>query len=239
MTMIHHHSHSRPWPALVIAAVCTAVIVAAEILPIGPWISAAEANNGSRCGVSLGFYNKLRRVKGAIGVECGRWHSAPWGNWGVESRYGGRRDSFQFAGWKLDGGLLQWNSCTLNHKKYRAPNALYYNDNNYRTQKAAPDDTRSYASHFSKGPRNWTCAGSFGGVHTYRNVYMALYELDPGGIFGGGDDRVTSLYYGTIHVAMTCQGAWRCRGVSSWKASSYNTKASAEVRIIVNTSQSR
>ena len=64
---------------------------------------------------------------------------------------------------------------------------------------------------------------------------MTLYELDYGGIFGGGDDFVTSLQYGTVHVQISCSGAWNCSGQSQLKSSAYNTKASADIQIYVNT----
>ena len=39
---------------------------------------------------------------------------------------------------------------------------------------------------------------------------MTLYELDSGGIVGGGDDFVTSLQYGTVHVPISCSGVPWC-----------------------------
>ena len=64
---------------------------------------------------------------------------------------------------------------------------------------------------------------------------MTLYELDGGGIFGGRDDFVTSLQFGTVHVPMECSNVWNCSGSSRWKSSSYDTKASARIRIQINT----
>ena len=50
-----------------------------------------------------------------------------------------------------------------------------------------------------------------GGVYTSRDIYMHLYELDAGGIFGGADDKITTLRYGDIHVPISCTGTWAVR----------------------------
>ena len=78
--------------------------------------AAAEAG---RCYTYIYFYNDARLVHGPVNVECGGasdgWHSEPFGNWGVDSPYGRKRDGYQFSGWHSDDGWLQWNSCTSNY----------------------------------------------------------------------------------------------------------------------------
>jgi len=59
-----------------------------------------------------------------INAECpGSIHTYPFGNWGVSSNVGERREGMQFPGWGppwvQDGG--HWNSCTSNNP----PGALY------------------------------------------------------------------------------------------------------------------
>ena len=47
--------------------------------------------------------------------ECdGLFHSAPWGNWGVNSNLGTRLDTDQFQGWKQPciQTKVEWNSCS-------------------------------------------------------------------------------------------------------------------------------
>ena len=70
------------------------------------------------CEVKFRLVNKNRFVaNNELRLECGDLvdcvHSAPFGNWGASAGdYGMRRNTAQFAGWKLKDGLLQWNSCT-------------------------------------------------------------------------------------------------------------------------------
>ena len=98
-----------------------AALIMLEVAPV------PVEGSGSRCAAREDYDNYRRWVKGAIGVECKRPHTPPWGNWGVESLRGSRIDGFQYAGWKIKGSdpWRQWNSCTLNHKKWRAPNSEF------------------------------------------------------------------------------------------------------------------
>ena len=77
----------------------------------------AQGRPGLRdeCRVDTSFINVGRKITGAVAVECVQPHSPPWGNWGVTSNTGGRRDADQFSGWKSKGGHRQWNSCTTNY----------------------------------------------------------------------------------------------------------------------------
>ena len=78
------------------------------------------------CVVVLKGQNRNRTVAGAVNKECGVIHDAPWGNWGVNSNYGPVYDGDQFKGWKPKGVQHQWNSCTTDRPKFRAPNCDFY-----------------------------------------------------------------------------------------------------------------
>ncbi len=60
--------------------------------------------------------------------ECdGFFHSAPWGNWGVNSNVGTRHDTDQFKGWHqpCTQTKVEWNSCSIN-SRYRGPDYLNF-----------------------------------------------------------------------------------------------------------------
>ena len=72
-------------------------------------------------------------------------------------------------------------------------------------------------------------------MYVFRSNYMDLYELDGGGIFGGGDDYVTTLKFGKVSVPISCSADWNCSGRSRWRSSRSNSNASARLRIRVTT----
>ena len=78
------------------------------------------------------------------------------------------------------------------------------------------------ASRLTGAFHNPTCAcgarATAPGVHTYHGVYMEVYELDAGGIFGGGDEKLTRLTYGNVNIPISCTGSWSCNGLSPWIA---------------------
>jgi len=217
-----------------------AVVVVTDDIPRFPLSRDLEAAS-PYCFTQLTFHNARRRVKGHLDQECDSplpdrlEHSHPWGNWGVNSNYGSRRDSFQYAGWKTPSGSRwkEWNSCT--EGRYRPGSALYYNDNNYTTQKANPDNTRTYATHTWRGPRGRSCDAYYGNTAYYRTQYMSLYELDAGGFPFGGDDFVTTLRFGNISIPIRCSSDWTCTGTSRWRSSRSNSNASARIRISLRT----
>ena len=196
------------------------------------------------CRTDISLVNRARRIRGSVMVECGDecplppplpCHSAPFGNWGVDSAYGRRYDGHQFAGWFQEPGLFyhlhQWNSCTDQY--YDGP---YVNDGRGR-QKARPDNarhvsTRSTYTWTGRHNRN-TCASITPEVHTERNVTMRLYELD-----WDGDDHVTNLKYGDMDIRVHCTNSWDCFGLSTFKAplSIDSTGVSAEARVGLRTS---
>ena len=61
----------------------------------------ADVARGQHCAVEVSGLNKDRKVSGPVSVECGGlgFHSAPFGNWGVDSNHGDREDGHQFQGW--------------------------------------------------------------------------------------------------------------------------------------------
>jgi len=59
----------------------------------------AQTPNDLYCAVTLEGPNRNRTVAGAVNVECGfdtEPHTAPFGNWGVNSFYGRKKDTDQF-----------------------------------------------------------------------------------------------------------------------------------------------
>src|SRR5713226_6868610 len=122
------------WPAIVLSALALAALPAPAQL----------------CRLSVAGLNQSRKVTGSIHAECPEdiFHSAPFGNWGVTSNFGQKRDGHQFDGWchesrvcdnsgfcKTDcqDGWYEWNSCT-DHPLYRAPNCTLYNAANCTEQ---------------------------------------------------------------------------------------------------------
>lgn len=208
--------------------VVTVVAVTVLSLPFGAALVDA-ANN--YCTWDMHFSNNQRRVPGSVNLECTGLHDDDgWGNWGINSNTGSRRNGFQFPGWYSKGGWKQWQSCTREHPR---PDRRYYNDaaSGYRKQKADPDDSRHYASARFRSPRG-TCRATAPGVHTYLGVYMDVYELDGGGIFWGRDDKVTKLTYGNVNIPISCTSSWSCSGQSSWLTpTSGNAHVTANVRV--------
>ena len=211
------------WLSAVLAAMVLGVWTGtAPTLP-GALAPAVAAQPRAACELRLEFQNRRRRIHGDVNVECGGdGHSAPYGNWGVDSRLSGRYDGWQFAGWKdpLLHDWREWNSCT---GKYQGDE--FYNDGPGR-QRADPDNTRTHASSVRPiyDPRNGTCRDlGEGTVHTERNPYMSLWELDP----WGGDDHVTTLRFRSMSVRVSCSSDWYCSGSTSWRSP---TGGDADVR---------
>lgn len=84
----------------------TCVVVAFLILCVIP-----AAAQQKYCTLHFTMLNSTRHVVGEVNTECS-WPGIPFGNWGVESNFGGRYDGYQFAGWKYMDNWYQWNSCT-------------------------------------------------------------------------------------------------------------------------------
>lgn len=203
------------------------------------------------CYIPFVWENKDRHVYGDVTAECGScppWsHSAPWGNWGVDSATGSRSDDTQFMGWQsgpvpdCNEWLFkkEWNSCTTD---FTSPAALYFNYNNYTEQRSTA--IKNFAGEsvtYYQCPVDWNYDGEIddGGCgngtgsrqFSFGNRYMRLYEMDPGP-FAPGDDFITQLNYsGTFVVTLWCDG-WSCTdGASGWKNSSSNSIASSPVQV--------
>lgn len=135
-----------------ISGLC-AVLLA--VIPGELWAQMLPPDLKGICRVTLTGWNKDRKVKGDLRVECGDegWpiqHSAPWGNWGVSSIFGGAIDGHQFDGWCKDRWVCdnygdckcdclsdlsqqaqkerwyQWNGCTA-EPRWAPENCSLYN----------------------------------------------------------------------------------------------------------------
>ena len=125
-----------------------------------------------RCYVYHYHQNTARVVPGPVNVECGngpeRCHTAPYGNWGVETVYQGRYDGHQFQGWFDDGKdpWLQWNSCT----------SLYPPDPDPQVTHGGVNTHATYTLRLPLGERS--CSSLNNKTVTFHAEYMQLYELD-------------------------------------------------------------
>ena len=193
------------------------------------------------CTVTLKGQNRNRTVAGAVNVECGAWpHSAPFGNWGVFSNYGGVKDTDQFRGWKwLDGPSTkkQWNSCTTSVPKYHPPNCDYYNANGCTTQASSATVTHGVYSYRYSGnqcpqyldpddPPPPGCSNMSGVSISQSSNYMTVYELDR----PDSDDLVETLYFpGTSVTLGSCNYDGCPERTSSWADMSSSSDAWADV----------
>lgn len=213
------------------------VAVTLAVALLAPLSDLAEAQL-SQCHVNVFVENQVRRVRGTVAVECGCFfrqfcHSAPWGNWGVDTSLpSSRTNRDQFRGWygRTSDIKGQWNSCTA---QYHAGG--WVNDGRGR-QKAYPDDARIGGWTSDRGPdNNMTCSRYVPEVYSVDDVEMVLYELDR----PDSDDYITTLEYGDFDVQITCSGDWNCSGTSSWRSQNSvdSTGVSAQARIRVVTSR--
>ncbi len=179
------------------------------------------------CVITVKGQNQNRFLSGIVNVECGdecspvplphpipECHTAPFGNWGVVSNYGGTEDTDQFRGWSDEDGpptKLQWNSCTTGRAAYWPPNCEYYNFDGCRKQSSAAivtHGTISYrTSHRPCAPTSVTlpaefyvgCSEQSGSISEINN-YMTLYELDR----SGENDFVDKLYFPDTSAMLSC-----------------------------------
>ncbi len=212
-------------PALAaLRLVSTAVVVSAAL-------------SAQVCRLSVAGLNRDRRVLGPVNVECpSPVHSAPFGNWGVTSNFGQKRDAHQFDGWCHDSQVTfnngqsrlacrsewyQWNSCT-DHPDFRAPNCSIYNAEDC-TQQATATGVNVVGTIDVDIPVGCPVDGDADGiadqggcadVRTYSNGtnFMTLYELDP----LTGDNLVQSLFYPSIALPLDCAPASCPQTGSQW-----------------------
>ena len=116
------------------------------------WLTTQALASGV-CEIQYEYKNRDRYVHGPVNVECGfphEVHTAPFGNWGVDTESSDRRDGHQFQGWCQDRELVdneggrskyckddwyQWHSCTTLIAKYRPQNCAFFNHANGTQQK--------------------------------------------------------------------------------------------------------
>ncbi|MFN7938525.1 MAG: hypothetical protein U0R19_34675 [Bryobacteraceae bacterium] len=213
------------------------------------------------CRLSVAGLNRERRVMGAISAECpDPLHTAPFGNWGVTSNFGGKLNGHQFDGWchdiricENDGscrnvcrdGWYEWNSCTTN-PRFQAPNCTLYNAKDC-TEQMSPTGINVLGTQTvdvgvacpSASPSSTTLdRGGCNEVRNYSrtNNFMSLYELDP----ITGDELIQTMYFPALLVDLKCN-AWGCPPTgSNWLPPlSYDSPASpakvfAEMAMVVN-----
>lgn len=200
-----------------------------------------DAQQGPSCVLQFGVWNQSRHFPGDVAVECSWPHTVPFGNWGVESNLGRRRDGQQFEGWHVPPGetTFQWNSCTTQWP-YTRPNCTYYNYNNC-TEQYTIKLVNSHAGGFDtipvSCPYDWDGDGycdSGGcqdlGGYWIGNNWMDLYELD----WPDPDDFITRLTFPNVGVALSCT-VWSCGfAQSSWYNSYQNYPVSTQLALAVH-----
>lgn len=192
------------------------------------------------CTVVIEGQNRNRTVDGRIDAECRpvvyptQWHDPPWGNWGVSSNYGRKRDTDQFKGWKPKDGKYQWNSCTV-RANYFPPHRDFYSPPDYRSQRSP-----SIVTHGKMGIRNDLlcpindrdfdppigCTSAEGHKVTESTNYMTIYELDR----PDRDDLIETLYFPATKLKLTSCTYSECpERTSDWVAMQSSTSRTAIV----------
>ncbi|HWR50617.1 MAG TPA: hypothetical protein VN428_05895 [Bryobacteraceae bacterium] len=218
---------------------------------IGAAVCSAAVLGGQVCRLQVAGLNQSRRVIGPVNVECPGEvvHSAPFGNWGVTSNYGQKRDSRQFDGWCHDtptcdnagncrtsctGGWYEWNSCT-DHSSFRAPNCSLFNTPDCAGQVTATGANVHGTKYVDVPVRcplpvaGGPDAGGCSDVSSYASGvnFMSLYELDP----ATPDDLIQTLYFPETVVKLTCD-AWGCAPAgSAWVAPTGYDSPSNDARV--------
>jgi uncharacterized protein (TIGR03437 family) len=180
--------------------------------------------------------NRERRVIEEIHAECPEdfIHSAPFGNWGVTSNFGGKVDGHQFDGWCHDvricdnagncrnacmDGWYEWNSCTDN-SLFRAPNCTLYNSAQC-TEQTSPTGINIHGMKQVDVPVSCPSAsgGGCGDVKQFASGtnFLSLYELDPVCC----DALVQSVYFPEVTVPLTCDALGCAPAQSGWVKPSF------------------
>jgi hypothetical protein len=213
------------------------------------------------CTFSIGGLNRARTVSGPVHAECpGSVHSAPFGNWGASSPFGGKRNGHQFDGWcyrryvcdnwgscrtDCKDGWYEWNSCT-DHPRYQPPNCSLYNSQSC-TQQASTMGVNVlgtiYGQVASSCPSDTNGDGycDAGGCKDFPGIWLAsshisLYELDP----FGTDELVQTVYFPSTWIPLNCS-PWGCSAAGSqwvkpnlYDSPSWPAKVSAEFAMATN-----
>ena len=236
----------------------SAVILAASAAFL---LLAAQASAAGVCRIQYETKNKSRYVHGPVDVECGfssgEIHTAPFGNWGVETESSGRRDGNQFQGWcrwdelcDNDGDCstyckdtwYQWHSCTTRLPQYRAPNDDFFNHEDGTEQKSKFSTVNAHG-----GGRldlvvgcpldtdgdyfadEGGCKGALDSGFSIGGHRMELYELDG---TRPDDDEVGTLKFPTLHASMSgvrCD-IYGCTGSS--RDGPFESKESGSTRLV-------
>lgn len=202
------------------------------------------------CRFEVQLVNQDRRITGHhLSAECGGIHSAPFGNWGVESTLGEKRNSRQFDGWKLSGGFFQWNSCTSDTTKFPtgcdAPKGPFYNSAACTQQFSDEGTPSGWDIHAGVSPNvaildfDVPCPNGIDGgcksmelcAVAVENHFMDLFELDP----ASPDTQVGRLEFGTQSAPAMCATEECCESsISPWKSATDNSSGiSAQAAIYV------
>lgn len=239
-------------------------------------LAAAEIASAQVCRISMAGATRNRKIINQLYAECAgdtinclAWvpifnmleHSLPFGNWGVTSNFGQKKDGHQFQGWCnrrylqdnagnwawhcMDSrGWYEWNSCS--QWPYNAPSCNLYNANNCTWQVTSQGNN----VHGTIGFDAWaSCPMDTNGdgqcdtggclnqtsVGTYNN-YMSLYELDG----CDEDELVQSLYFPPTTATSNCS-VWYCPAAGgSWvtpnfyQSPSYPQIVDTELALIYN-----
>jgi len=216
---------------------------------------------GQACRLSVAGLNRNRKVMGPVDTECpGSIHSSPFGNWGVTSNFGQKKDGHQFDGWchyaevcdnegecktACRDGWYEWNSCT-SHPKFSAPNCSLYNAEGC-TRQVSTTGTNVHGTATVEipvrcprdvdgddRPDEGGCMDI--GLYDHGQNFASLYELDP----LTSDQLVQTLYFPQTPVETDC-GAYGCGasgsdwvGPTAYDSPVSPAKVFAEMAAVVN-----
>jgi uncharacterized protein (TIGR03437 family) len=203
------------------------------------WLLGGAGLCAQVCRLSVAGLNRERRLAGPVAAECPNLlHSAPFGNWGATSNFGGKLNGRQFDGWCHDtrvcdnagacwtdcrDGWYEWNSCTT-HPLYSPPNCTLYNAAGC-TEQVSTTGVNVLGTQLVdlavSCPRDTDGDGvaDTGGCSDLRSYshgtnFITLYELDP----GGPDELIQTMYFPETPVALNC-GLFDCPAAGSeWVA---------------------
>ena len=190
--------------------------------------------DAARCRVVLTLQNTDRTVPGPVNVECGtgseHMHTAPFGNWGVQTVHSAYYDGHQWNGWKWDDGWWQWNSCTT-----------YYDsaDDLPQVPQVTTTGVNTHGMVRFDRSEGVSCYDLYHDTTlTFVNEFMQLLELDSGWdllLGGNGSDVVTTLNFDTFSFPVTCNSNF-CQGSSGWKSpTSTSGPAHSMFRVLITT----
>lgn len=216
-----------------------AAMAAAVVLVLSVMVEAA-----GKCFLGGHLYNKDRRISegGVIEAECpgNSPHSAPFGNWGVVSRFGPRTNKKQFAGWYPPGnGQWHWNSCTTD-PEYEAPHQLYYNEPwaGPRVWQKSNQGSQRVGSSWLAWSTGQTCRVRWDNkVYTVDDMQMLMQELD----WPDDDEHTATLGYGDVRIRLKCKDDWICEGDTDWmnprSVNPSNSKVWARAYVLLKTAE--